>query len=151
MDCLAGRADDDTFGRSAPNAVIRVDARQVVNHVTPWMTGSCIEDVNHEIYGGLYDQKIFGESFEEPPPGPTFAGWTAYGGVWRPAGPAVRSAPMPGAKLVREGVAFADGDVEADSPVVRCPGRERRAACPGRQPRRRRRRVRRLRGQPERA
>jgi hypothetical protein len=27
------------------------------------MYGSCIEDVNHEIYGGLYDQKIFVESF----------------------------------------------------------------------------------------
>ena len=30
------------------------------------MTGSCIEDVNHEIYGGIYSQMIFGESFQEP-------------------------------------------------------------------------------------
>ena len=46
------------------------------------MYGSCIEDVNHEIYGGLYAQQIFGESFEEPPLGMKFpAGrrWTAIG------------------------------------------------------------------------
>lgn len=27
--------------------------------------GACIEDVNHEIYGGLYSQMLFGESFQE--------------------------------------------------------------------------------------
>jgi hypothetical protein len=31
------------------------------------MTGVCIEDVNHEIYGGIYSQMVFGESFQEPP------------------------------------------------------------------------------------
>ena len=25
-----------------------------------------LEDVNHELYGGLYSQLVFGESFEEP-------------------------------------------------------------------------------------
>ena len=56
----------------APQAVLRVDAGKVLNHVTPLMYGACIEDVNHEIYGGLYAQMIFGESFEEPPhPRPT--------------------------------------------------------------------------------
>ncbi len=34
--------------------------------VSPFLTGACIEDVNHEIYGGLYSQMIFGESFQEP-------------------------------------------------------------------------------------
>lgn len=56
-----------TPNNGGTGGVIHVDAGRVVNRVTPWMTGSCIEDVNHEIYGGLYDQKIFGESFEEPP------------------------------------------------------------------------------------
>jgi alpha-L-arabinofuranosidase len=46
---------------------IRVNAGRVVNRVTRTMYGACIEDVNHEIYGGLYAQRIFGESFEEPP------------------------------------------------------------------------------------
>jgi len=31
------------------------------------LVGAGIEDVNHELYGGLYSQMIFGESFEEPP------------------------------------------------------------------------------------
>src|SRR5580658_4483822 len=56
--------------RSSPaqtDSTIRVNASVVTNHITPYMTGSCIEDVNHEIYGGLYSQLIFGESFEEPP------------------------------------------------------------------------------------
>ena len=78
------------------------------------MYGSCIEDVNHEIYGGLYDQKLFGESFEEPPGGATFAGWTAYGGAWRAAGPGCQVAADPGAKLVRDAPDIADGTVEAD-------------------------------------
>jgi alpha-L-arabinofuranosidase len=55
-----------------PDSSIKIDAGKVLNHVSPLMYGSCIEDVNHEIYGGLYAQMIFGESFEEPPrePGP---------------------------------------------------------------------------------
>jgi alpha-L-arabinofuranosidase len=52
----------------APGTVtISVDPSRVVTHDTRSLTGSCIEDVNHEIYGGLYDQKIFGGSFEEAP------------------------------------------------------------------------------------
>ena len=30
------------------------------------MNGAGIEELNHEIYGGLYSQLIHGESFEEP-------------------------------------------------------------------------------------
>jgi alpha-L-arabinofuranosidase len=44
------------------------------------MYGSCIEDVNHEIYGGLYAQRIFGESFEEP------ARANGVSGVWDSVG-----------------------------------------------------------------
>jgi alpha-L-arabinofuranosidase len=47
-------------------ATIRVNARHSVHDVSPWLTGACIEDVNHEIYGGIYSQMIFGESFAEP-------------------------------------------------------------------------------------
>ena len=61
-----------------PDSSIKIDAGKVLNHISPLMYGSCIEDVNHEIYGGLYAQMIFGESFEEPPrePGP------GVGGMW---------------------------------------------------------------------
>ncbi|MEO7717366.1 MAG: family 16 glycoside hydrolase [Capsulimonas sp.] len=98
----------------ADNAAIHVNTGQIVSHITPRMTGSCIEDVNHEIYGGLYDQKIFGESFEEPPSAAKFAGWTAYGGSWLPAGDGARVTPDPGGKLVCDEPGFADGSVEAD-------------------------------------
>lgn len=45
---------------------IRVYAKDVIHKVSRYLTGACIEDVNHEIYGGLYSQMIFGESFQEP-------------------------------------------------------------------------------------
>jgi hypothetical protein len=51
----------------AQDVTIRVDARQPGRAVSRFLTGSCIEDVNHEIYGGIYSQMIFGESFQEPP------------------------------------------------------------------------------------
>ena len=94
--------------------VIHVDASQVAGSITPWMYGSCIEDVNHEIYGGLYDQKIFGESFEEPPPAVKFADWTSYGGGWMPDGVGCRVDADSGGMLVRNTPEFADGTVETD-------------------------------------
>lgn len=93
---------------------ISVNADQITNHIMPWMYGSCIEDVNHEIYGGLYDQKIFGESFEEPPLGAKFAGWTAYGGDWQAQGQIVQVSTDAGGKLVRAAPAFGDGSVETE-------------------------------------
>src|SRR3954467_2963146 len=71
----AAPAEDDSS--------LKIDAGRVVNRVSRLMYGSCIEDVNPEIYGGLYAQLIFGESFEEPPRALGPMGWTAYGGQWR--------------------------------------------------------------------
>lgn len=45
---------------------IHVDARQIGRPASRYLTGACIEDVNHEVYGGIYSQMIFGESFQEP-------------------------------------------------------------------------------------
>src|SRR6266446_5890791 len=50
----------------AQEATITIHADQVLHTNSPYLTGACIEDVNHEIYGGLYSQMIFGESFQEP-------------------------------------------------------------------------------------
>lgn len=99
---------------TAQEATITVDAAKVENRVSPLLYGSCIEDVNHEIYGGLYDQRLFGESFEEPPLPPTFVGWTTLGGTWRSEKNGVAVASNAGAKLVRQMPACADGTVEAD-------------------------------------
>jgi len=93
---------------------VRVDASKVINRVSPWMYGSCIEDVNHEIYGGLYAQRIFGESFEEPPTGAPIAGWTAFGGEWSVSDGSLRVPPSAGAKMVRQGVEIGDGSVECE-------------------------------------
>ena len=46
--------------------VLRVQADKVLGRVSPYMRGAGIEDVNHELYGGIYSQMLFGESFEEP-------------------------------------------------------------------------------------
>src|SRR5712664_4208753 len=64
----------------AQEATIRVRANDVLGRVTRTMTGACIEDVNHEIYGGLYSQMIFGESFQEAAPKSPA---TEISGMWR--------------------------------------------------------------------
>lgn len=68
----------------AQDVQIRVETSKPENKISPYLYGSCIEDVNHEIYGGLYDQKIYGESFEEPIPGFSVDPFTAYEGEWLP-------------------------------------------------------------------
>lgn len=102
-----------TPGAPQADARITVSPAKVVNRITPWMYGSCIEDVNHEIYGGLYAQRIFGESFEEPPLSP-FDGWNAYGGNWRLRDGALQVDPDAGAKLVRQSPSIENGTVDVE-------------------------------------
>jgi hypothetical protein len=61
----------------AQEPVIQVRADQVIHSVSRFLTGACIEDVNHEIYGGIFSQMIFGESFQEPAKSPGISG------MWR--------------------------------------------------------------------
>ena len=93
--------------------LVKVDAAKVEQNITPYLYGSCIEDVNHEIYGGLYDQKIFGESFEEPAPNPLFDNFDVYDGKWSVDGNNIFSLAHGGAKLVSK-EAVAEGTVEVD-------------------------------------
>src|SRR4051794_19956415 len=91
---------------------IRIDARHEGRPVSKYLTGACIEDVNHEIYGGIYSQMIFGESFQEPPAGvAAVKGFMAYGGDWKVQGGGVAEGSAgEGPKLVSAAVApFADG------------------------------------------
>ncbi len=46
---------------------IRIDTEAIIGSITPHLTGACLEDVNHEVYGGIFSQMVFGESFEEEP------------------------------------------------------------------------------------
>ena len=52
----------------AETPIIIVHPDESTQSLIPFRTGVCIEDVNHEIYGGLYSQMVFGESFQEPAP-----------------------------------------------------------------------------------
>ena len=54
------------LARGCAVAPIAIDAGTIVARVSRYMTGAGIEDVNHELYGGIYAQMVFGESFEEP-------------------------------------------------------------------------------------
>ena len=95
------------FGQEAR---IEVDASKTLHRVSRMLTGACIEDVNHEIYGGIYSQMIFGESFQEPPVS-TIAGFKAYGGQWTVADGALQYRGKPGDKLVCESPSFGDGEI----------------------------------------
>jgi hypothetical protein len=91
--------------------VIHVQADHVVRRVSRHLTGACIEDVNHEIYGGMYSQMIFGESFQEPPSSPSINGFKAYGGRWVFRDGAIRINGLDGPKLVSDRGTFQDGSV----------------------------------------
>jgi hypothetical protein len=79
-------------GIHAEDVTIRIEADQVVGPVSRCLTGACIEDVNHEIYGGIYSQMIFGEGFQEPAPAPSGQGSKEISRMWR----AVRSGTATG-------------------------------------------------------
>ena len=66
---------------SATAQTLTVDAEKVLCRIEPLIYGAGAEDVNHEIYGGLYDQKIFGEGFEEPAVA-NIKGFQAYDEKW---------------------------------------------------------------------
>lgn len=94
----------------AEEAAIRVDARHVLGEISSYLTGACIEDVNHEIYGGIYTQMVFGESFQEPSTASPLHGFRAYGGNWKLHDDQLWADAAPGPTLVSETPAFADGE-----------------------------------------
>jgi hypothetical protein len=95
----------------AEETTIHVQADQVLGHVSRHLTGACIEDVNHEIYGGIYSQMVFGESFQEPAPSPSIAGFNAYGGRWSVRDGQLGIQGLDGPKLVSNQPDFKDGTV----------------------------------------
>lgn len=101
-----------TCNKQQAEITIHVDASKVEQHVTPYLYGACIEDVNHEIYGGLYDQKIFGESFEELVPPATYNEFSIYEGVWNYKDDELSVFSHPGAKMVYNSVEISEGTVE---------------------------------------
>lgn len=95
-------------------AVIHIDAAKVLGPISPYLTGACIEDVNHEIYGGIYSQMIFGESFQEPPAESFIRGFKVFDGDWRLEDDIVIAPAGAGPKLVSETARLADGTAGVD-------------------------------------
>jgi hypothetical protein len=93
-------------------ANIYVNASQILHTNTTYLTGACLEDVNHEVYGGIYSQMIFGESFQEPGTSPApLAGFTAYGGTWSVTCGILDSVNGSGPKQIYNGFNASTGDV----------------------------------------
>ncbi len=94
----------------AQEARIEVQADRVIHPVSRFLTGACLEDVNHEVYGGIYSQMVFGESFQEPPI-TSMKGFKAYGGNWRVRGEELHCLGSAGDKLISELPPFTEGEV----------------------------------------
>ncbi|BBO34641.1 family 16 glycoside hydrolase [Lacipirellula parvula] len=102
-----------SFSLAQP-ATIRIDAAKEIHRLSPLLSGACIEDVNHEIYGGLYSQMIFGESFQEPALASPIEGMAAYGGDWKIAHEILQSPAGDGNKIVAKDATFADGEASVE-------------------------------------
>ena len=104
-----------SFAETAQELCLRVRADQSAGPVSRYLTGVCIEDVNHEIYGGLYSQMLYGESFQESPVSEPPQGFDGIEGTWRAdaAGVLTGSAGA-GFKLVSKDGAVGDGEVSVE-------------------------------------
>ena len=91
--------------------IIEIQANRVLHPISRLLTGACIEDVNHEIYGGIYSQMIFGESFQEPPSSNPPRGFKAFGGQWNVHGDELIFRGAAGDKLVSNEDPFENGKV----------------------------------------
>lgn len=99
-------------GPNIHGAQININAAQVLHPASPYLTGACIEDVNHEVYGGIYSQMIFGESFQEPATPEAITGFTEFGGSWLLTNNILFSASSPGPKLIDSTVNQSAGDLK---------------------------------------
>ena len=103
----------------ASDVVVTVDTKTRQHAVSPYLAGACIEDVNHEIYGGLYSQMIFGESFQEPSSASPIDGFKVVGGDWSVKDGVLYGGDGSGPKLVSDQLVLVDGEVSVE---MRLPG-----------------------------
>ncbi len=100
-----------------PQATIRVDVAKSVDSpikISRYLTGACIEDVNHEIYGGIYSQMLFGESFQEANFRQPIKDFVAHGGAWALKGNEIHVEGGPGPKLISDHAPFSKGTVSVE-------------------------------------
>ena len=99
----------------AQSATILVEANHILHPVSRYLTGACIEDVNHEVYGGIYSQMIFGESFAEPAPQQPLKGFSLYGGHWTLMDDGgVQAEGSQGSKIIWNSPAISEGEASVD-------------------------------------
>lgn len=92
---------------------IAVDMTKVEARIPTLIYGAGAEDVNHEIYGGLYDQRIFGESFEEAAPS-LVENFSSYDSPWGLEGDMLKVYANSHGKIVYEGKTLSNASVTAD-------------------------------------
>jgi hypothetical protein len=110
LTCLAA----ESFG-NAQQSFISVHADQVLYRLTPYLTGACIEDVNHEVYGGIDSQMIFGESFAEPATQLPLKGFQVFGRRWTIANDgSLQAVGGNGSKIIWDGPALSEGEASVD-------------------------------------
>src|SRR5258708_4942932 len=98
----------------ADPTTIRLDPARPGRPLSRYLAGACIEDVNHEIYGGLYSQMIFGESFQEPPTASPAIGFISSDGEWRVEDGQMLGGDGHGPKLIHESGGFYNGQASVD-------------------------------------
>ena len=92
---------------------IDIDASDIIGNIPSLIYGAGTEDVNHEIYGGLYDQRIFGEGFEEPTES-YIEGFIPYDSRWTVSGDMFQVVTVSHGKLVYKEKDLSEGTVEVD-------------------------------------
>ena len=97
-------------GQKAQEAQIDVHADKILHPVSRYLTGACLEDLNHQVYGGLYSQMIYGESFQEDSLNP-IQGFKSYRGNWQVQGEELQVTDGNAGKIISDQPAFSDGEV----------------------------------------
>ena len=93
----------------AADVTISLYPDQVISRLAgPLRSGVCLEDVNHEVYGGIYSQMIFGESFQEPASASGPKDFQVFGGAWRVNDGVVSIDGTDGAKCVSDAAPISD-------------------------------------------
>ena len=96
------------------NLKLEVHPDKVLGNITPLLYGAGMEDVNHEIYGGIYSQRIFGESFEEGVLPKALDKFSVYDGIVRMEGDALQIYSEPVVKVISSENVFSEGWAEVD-------------------------------------
>ena len=113
-----GRIASEVVNRKyGEDIVITVNPSEKTGNVSNLLTGACMEDVNHELYGGIWSQMIFGESFEEPATVSDGDMFKTAGGKWytKENGSVLAiDNTANGPKLIVNNTVCSEGSLEAD-------------------------------------